>query len=117
MPFPNPATQFQPGNSGGPGRPPGSISLTAKLRAVLDSRTIRGRRVPDGMTVADLFIEVCLIEALKGKYSFAKEILDRIDGKVVDKIEMTDARGIRDLAEEILAARKARADANGKPHR
>jgi hypothetical protein len=83
---------FQPGQSGNPGGRPKGRSLTAIIREVLDSNTIKGKPLPEGRTVADVLAEVFVAEALKGKFPFAKEVIDRADGKVVDKVEIEDNR-------------------------
>src|SRR4051812_18914927 len=73
------AHRFPPGRSGNPGgRPPGR-SLTALLREILDSGTFGGKALPQGKTVADVLAEVFVREALKGKFPFAKEVLERVD--------------------------------------
>lgn len=110
--WPSRDTQFKPGNRQG-GRPVGSLSLTGKLREMLQSTEFRGQKLPRGKTVGDVLLEVIIQESLKGKYPFAREVLDRIEGKVADRLEVSDARGVRELAEEIRLARESRAHANG----
>jgi hypothetical protein len=71
---------FMPGKSGNPtGAKPGR-SLTARLRAVLEQDH-------NGKTVGQALIDVVTREALKGDFRFAKEILDRIDGPITQKVE------------------------------
>lgn len=75
MPFPNPDTQFKPGESGNPGgRPAGSLS--DRLRTLLASPT------QDGKTVADKLLEAAIEASKKGDFRFFKEIFDRHDGPV-----------------------------------
>lgn len=77
--------QWKPGQSGNPsGRPKGAVSLTAKLRQALEVE------IKPGLTTADLLVKVAIKAASKGDYKFWKEILDRIDGKVPDKIQTDD---------------------------
>jgi hypothetical protein len=79
VPFPNPDTQFQPGESGNPkGRPSGSLG--DRLRAVLAGPT------KDGQTVGDKLIEAAVKHAAKGDFRFFKEIWDRHDGKIPDPV-------------------------------
>jgi len=70
---------FTPGESGNPsGRPKGSVGITARIRAMLEK---------DGGKLAEAIATVFLRESAKGKFPFAKEIIDRIDGKISEKIE------------------------------
>ena len=67
---------FPKGVSGNPsGRPKGALSITAKLRELLQS--------DDGEAFAKAFMRY----AKAGKFPFAKEVIDRIDGKLPDKQE------------------------------
>lgn len=112
--FPSKEHQWKPGFCPpGAGRPPGSISLTARLRKLMEGDTLRGRAIPKGQTVADAFVEACVRYAMAGKSSYAKEIWERVEGKVADRVVVTDERGVKDLSAEILEARKARAESNG----
>lgn len=69
------------------GRPKGK-TLTEMLRLLLDKV---GEEARDGETYTERIAKVFVHEALKGKFPFAKEIIDRIDGKVPDRI--ADAEG------------------------
>jgi hypothetical protein len=80
MPFPNPDTQFKPGNKMSVGRP-NPTDLTGRLRKMLDRMD-----EAQGKQVADVFVEVVLQAGLQGDFKFVKEIFDRIDGKVPDRI-------------------------------
>jgi hypothetical protein len=85
----NPATlrPFPPGVSGNPnGRPKGS-SITARIRARCAQDT------DDGRTIAERIADRFVAEALKGKFPFAREVLDRVDGKVTEKVEINGADG------------------------
>jgi len=79
--------QFKPGCKAGPGRPVGSVSLTTKIRNILERRELNGKPIPNNRDVGDLVAEAIVKAAAGGNFPFAKEILDRIDGKVPDKIE------------------------------
>ncbi len=70
--------RFQKGKSGNPaGRPKGK-SVTAALRAVAEQEH-------NGKPIIELLAERIIKEALSGKFTFAKEVIDRLDGKVPDK--------------------------------
>lgn len=69
-------TWFKKGQSGNPsGKPKGTLSITAQLRKLLQS--------DDGEAFAKAFMKF----AKSGKFPFAKEVIDRIDGKLPDKQE------------------------------
>ena len=72
---------FLPGRSGNlKGRPKGS-SITARLLKILEN---------DDGKVAEAIAQVIIREALKGRFRFIKEILDRVDGKVPYRIASFD---------------------------
>jgi len=80
--------QWKPGQSGNPnGRPKGE-SLTAKLRRVLETEH-------NGRAIADLIAERIVKEALSGKFPFAKELLDRLDGLATSPHQRARAAGHR----------------------
>lgn len=95
MPFPNPDTQFKPGQSGNTaGRPPGR-SVTAGLLALLDKDDV----VRNAVTVA-------ILKGIKdGDLGFVKLFLERTEGKVGGGHD----EATRPLA-EILAEARAAAD-------
>jgi len=67
---------FRPGRSGNPaGRPKGQ-SLTALLRAQLDKGN-------NAQALAKMIVD----KALSGDYQFCKLILERMEGKVPDRVE------------------------------
>lgn len=70
--------RFPKGKSGNPGGRPKGRSITAALRKLADTDH-------NGKAVAEVLAEVLMKHALSGKFPFAKEVLDRIDGKVPDK--------------------------------
>lgn len=79
------ANQFTPGKSGNPnGRPKGS-GVADRLRRLLEEEvTLKGKK----LTMADALAQVVLNKAMKGDHKFVKEILDRLDGKVTDRLEV-----------------------------
>ncbi len=66
------------------GRPKGSLSLTNRFEEVLESEDPASKKL-----VSELFAAACIKHAMKGNAAFFKEIIERIDGKVADKIEQT----------------------------
>ena len=46
-----------------------------------------GKPLPRGKKVADLVAEVIVREAIKGDYQFAKELLNRVEGKTPEIIQ------------------------------
>ena len=68
---------FKPGVSGNPSGRPSTRRFTARLREALDRN--------DGeMTKA--MVNVACQRALRGDFRYFKEILDRVEGKVLDQI-------------------------------
>ena len=79
--------RFGPGNKGGPGRKPGTKvpSLKAALeRAIMDTLTEEG---VEPRSVLDALAQTALAMAKDGDFKFWKEIMDRIDGPVTQKVE------------------------------
>jgi hypothetical protein len=86
-------SRFQPGQSGNlAGRTKGR-SLTAIVREVLESNTLGGKPIPQGRTVKEVLGDVIVKEALKGKFTFTKEVWDRTEGKVPDKVQHSGEGG------------------------
>jgi hypothetical protein len=87
-PNPSPATRFKTGNtfSVGNGRPHGS-SIRARIRALAAQDT------GDGKTIEDRLAEKFILEALKGKHPFAHDVLEAIDGKLTERVEINGADG------------------------
>ena len=80
----NPDGTFAEGNKGGPGRPIGSVSITNLIREKL-------KQIPHGQrkAFAELIAEKIIDKAYNdGNESMLKEILDRIDGKAKQPIEI-----------------------------
>lgn len=88
---------FAPGQSGNPkGRPKNEFSLTALLRQAMEKDAIDGVKIPAGKTVAQALVERVVELALTSNdFRYVKEIWDRMDGKVPDKIEVNDARSYK----------------------
>jgi hypothetical protein len=81
--------RFVPGCCPNPtGRPKGSRSLTAILRKILEQR-VNPRDPDDLRTRGELLMDVAVQHAAEGNASFFKELIERMDGKVPDRI-LTD---------------------------
>jgi hypothetical protein len=91
-PNPSPATRFRPGNTAsvGNGRPKGS-SITARIRAQC------ARDTDDGRTIAERIADRFVAEALKGKFPFAREVMERNDGKVTQRVQVEEVRKAYDV--------------------
>ena len=77
MPFPNPETQFPPGQSGNPSGYSRKRRLTDALVKLIEEKGLD-----------DPFVKVGMQEALKGDFKFWAYIFDRIDGKMKDELEI-----------------------------
>ena len=73
--------QFQPGQSGNPkGRPP-ERPLTVALRDALDAN--------DG-EIIKVLVQTAIDRAKAGDFRYFKEIMDRVDGKVTNRMDVSD---------------------------
>ena len=70
--FPNPETQFKPGQSGNPGGRPKGRSIMARFRDLLDQVEIGGKPIKGGKQVADLIAETILRKTLEGDHRFVE---------------------------------------------
>ena len=77
--------RFRKGFSGNPGGRPKNVSITAKLRRLLSIPTDPGN--PDSPQVLDAVVEKVLELVLDGNPAIVKELWNRIDGKVPDRVE------------------------------
>ena len=76
------ATKWKPGQSGNPNGRPKSRPIAAAIKALAENN--------DGEALKAL-AAVGLKRALKGDFRFYKEIMERIDGKVLTELDMTSA--------------------------
>lgn len=76
--------RFVQGNPGGPGRPPGSLSLVGLLKKKLEE-------IPDGeqKTWAELFIEKTLNDSYKGDPTSKKLVWNYVEGLPHERIDVT----------------------------
>jgi len=86
-----PGKPFKAGQSGNPnGRPKKALCITSQLKEVLDDVPLQlpnGTPNKDKLTWARIIAEQAVREAAKGSASILKEILDRSEGKVADKLQ------------------------------
>ena len=76
--------KFKKGQSGNPkGRPEGALSMTTKIKEFLMEL---GK---DGETNGDKLKRAIVLRAITKSDVLAKEILDRVDGKVVQPTDIT----------------------------
>jgi hypothetical protein len=76
---------WQPGESGNPaGKPPGT-TLTKKLRDIVEKN--------EG-EVADALVRAAVKAALKGDFRFWQEIINRVEGKVADRVAGPDGNDL-----------------------
>jgi hypothetical protein len=91
-------TRFRKGQSGNPAGRPKRKTLGERIADLLDRTELDGRALPDGMCVADLLALAIVEGALEGKFSFAKEVLDRTEGKVPDRVAGPEVEPRMDLS-------------------
>jgi hypothetical protein len=70
------------------GRPKGSLSLTNEIKKVLEGVDEASRK-----SILELLAISATKQAIKGNSPYFKEIIERLDGKVTDKIELTGKDG------------------------
>lgn len=79
--FPSKEHQFKRGQSGNPGGRPKGESLVAALRRRLAEEH-------NGKTLGEILVEALIKGAVQGKPQHIKEVLDRVEGKVTDKLDL-----------------------------
>lgn len=76
-----PGRKWAKGESGNPqGKPKGCLSLTAALK----------KRLAERPELVGQIIDVWIEQILAGNFPFFRELIERIDGKVPDKVELPD---------------------------
>lgn len=86
------SSRFRPGQSGNPGGRPKGRSLTALIREALEREQVAPESEgggSTGKTGAEALAEVIVGRALKGQFLFAKEVLDRTEGKVRQQLDVS----------------------------
>lgn len=89
---------FKPGHAPTPGagRPKGSVSLTTRLRGILNTK-IEGRDRKKGcpaVTYADELMALAVQAARRGDYRFFQHIYERMDGKIPDHVVIEEVQQI-----------------------
>lgn len=88
--------QWKKGQSGNPsGRPKGAPSLEAAIRNHLDGE--------DGKEFIRGLVEVAVRKAMKGDHRFWNSILERLDGKVADRLAGADGEGLTVILERAVS--------------
>ncbi len=75
---------FQPGQSGNPNGRPKGRSITAILRRLLDEVD-----EATGQSRGEMIAREMVLKAALGSHKFAREILDRTEGKVTQPVDVT----------------------------
>jgi hypothetical protein len=86
---------FMPGRSGNPGGRPKGESITSTLRRLVAESEHNGR------PIQEVLAEVLLKHALSGKFPFAKEILDRLDGPLNQRRPEEGNNAVRIIVEDV----------------
>jgi hypothetical protein len=84
---------FKPGAEwrGNPGGMPRKPLLTDAIRRILEKTEINGQPIKDSRQIADLVAETLVKAGLKGNTKAIEMLLDRMDGKVMQPIDITSA--------------------------
>jgi hypothetical protein len=102
---------FMPGQSGNPsGRPkrkPLSDAYSALLGQTVPPEIARQLRISETSTYAEVVAMALLKEAVKGKVNAAAELADRVEGRVMERVQV-DHRG--DPLAELLSEFKREYD-------
>ena len=81
---------FLPGNGGGPGRPTKDKCVTDLMRTELEkTETVKGKKV----TYLQLFVESQIKRAINGDAAAAKNLWERIEGRVPAALEVSGEGG------------------------
>lgn len=87
----------RPENANRAGRPKGR-SMQDALRTMLEDETT-------GKHLCDALVKSAIDKALKGDFRFWKEIINRIDGKVPNRIADADGSSLTFLLEEAVQSK------------
>ena len=87
--------QWQKGQSGNPsGRPKDQPSIEAAMRRLLADGN-------SGQELVNALVMVAVKKALKGDHRFWNSILERVDGKVADRLAGADGEGLTVILEQV----------------
>lgn len=104
MPFkkgemPKGGVPFKKGQSGNPkGKPVGARHALSKERLLKILSVVQNKKNPltqqeEQLSILEQMDISMILKALKGSYFHYKELVERIEGKVTDKTEVTGANG------------------------
>lgn len=84
----------------------GRSTLSNELKRILDSEvTVKTSTGPEKRTRAQLLAKVWYLKAMDGQFPFFKELMDRTEGKVPDRIAGADGGAVQ---ADVIAATIAR---------
>tara|TARA_R110000803_G_scaffold148551_7_gene214036 strand:+ start:870 stop:1244 length:375 start_codon:yes stop_codon:yes gene_type:complete len=86
--------RFKKGESGNPNGRPKGMSIEAQLRKRLNTGE-------SGEKIVESLINVALRQALGGDFRFWNSIIERVDGKVADRIAGPDGGGLTVILENM----------------
>ena len=86
--------RFKKGESGNPNGRPKGMSIEAQLRKRLNTGET-------GEKIVESLINVALRQALGGDFRFWNSIIERVDGKVADRIAGADGGGLTVILENM----------------
>jgi Family of unknown function (DUF5681) len=86
--------RWKPGQSGNPGGRPKGRTLTGVLRELV-------QQDHGGRPIVEVLAQRILKEALTGKFPFAKEVWDRLDGRPGETHEVTVKSHWRDMVRQL----------------
>lgn len=85
---PPPEHRFRPGRSGNPGGRKKHLSVTARMNELLARTEFNGQEIPGGRCLADLLAESLVRRAIEKGGRYAREVLDRCEGKVTQPVDI-----------------------------
>jgi hypothetical protein len=91
--------RFKKGQSGNPGGRPKGTSIEGQLR----KRLSEGEA---GDKIVESLITVALRQALNGDFRFWNSIIERVDGKVADRLAGHDGEGLTVILESVGEAKE-----------
>ncbi len=86
--------RFKKGESGNPNGRPKGMSIESQLRKRLSAGE-------SGEKIVESLINVALRQALNGDFRFWNSIIERVDGKVADRIAGADGEGLTVILEHM----------------
>lgn len=104
--------RFLPGQSGNPNGRPKRKTITERMASILELEKLDGVEVPKGECVADVVARQIVVHACHGRFPYAKELIERLEGKVpdrfIDESNNADAERERSEFDALLATLRER---------